>query len=128
MASFKLTTKGDFSNTFKFLKKSQESNDIKTILEKYGQIGVAALSAATPINTGKTASSWEYEIKNDRGEMSITWSNTNVVKHVNIAIILQYGHATRNGGYVTGVDYINPALAPVFEKMANEAWEEVKRR
>lgn len=94
-------------------------------LDKYGRIGVAALKAATPVDTGLTSQSWYYEINREKGSVSLEFKNSNVVDHVNIAIILQYGHATGNGGYVQGVDYINPALKPVFEKLANDAWKEV---
>ena len=119
--------KGDFSKTFKFLNKLTKGKYMRAMLEKYGQRGVAALAAATPVRTGETASSWGYEIKEEEGKISLTWTNTHVEKGVNIAIILQYGHATRNGGYVTGIDYINPALQPIFDRMALEAWEEVTK-
>lgn len=95
------------------------------VLDKYGRMGVAALKAATPVDTGLTSQSWYYEINRKDGSVSLEFKNSNVVDHVNIAIILQYGHATGNGGYVQGVDYINPALEPVFEKLANDAWKEV---
>ena len=116
--------KGDFKKTIKFLN-SISDFPIRKILEKYGQMGVNALSAATPVDTGKTAASWTYEIEVSKDSYTITWLNTNVNKHVNIALILQYGHATRNGGYVAGRDYINPALQPVFDQIAAEAWQEV---
>ena len=95
------------------------------VLEKYAQQGVAALSAATPIDSGRTAISWEYEIIQNDSSISILWKNINTNKGVNIALILQYGHGTRNGGYVSGRDYINPALQPIFDKMADAAWKEV---
>jgi hypothetical protein len=84
-----------------------------------------ALKNATPVDSGETANSWDYEIRHYPGGASIAWTNSHVVDGVPIAIILQYGHATRNGGYVQGRDYINPALRPIFEKMANDLWEEV---
>lgn len=115
---------GDFKKTEKFLKKSFGRNYID-ILEKYAQQGVTALSAATPIDTGMTAVSWSYKIIQNKGSLSIVWENSNINKGVNIALILQYGHGTRNGGYVKGRDYINPALKPVFDKMADAAWKEV---
>lgn len=118
--------KGSFSKTEKLLKKSLGRNYL-SILEKYGQQGVAALSVATPVDTGYTASSWRYKIIQNDSAISIAWENTNVQNYVNIAVILQYGHATRNGGYVEGVDYINPALRPIFQKLANAAWREVTR-
>lgn len=116
--------KGNFSKTEKFLKKSFGKNYLN-VLEKYGQQGVAALSAATPIDSGLTATSWSYKIIQNGSSISIVWENSNVQKGVNIAIILQYGHGTRNGGYVSGRDYINPALKPIFDKMADAAWKEV---
>lgn len=118
--------KGNFSKTEKFLKKSFGRNYIN-VLEKFGQQGVSALSAATPIDSGVTATSWSYEIIQNKENISVIWKNSNVQKNVNIALILQYGHGTRNGGYVSGRDYINPALRPIFDKMADAAWKEVTR-
>lgn len=118
--------RGNFDKTEKFLKKSF-GRDYISVLEKYGQQGVAALSAATPIDSGLTAVSWSYKIIQNGSSISIIWENSNVQKGINIAIILQYGHATRNGGYVSGRDYINPALKPIFDKMADAAWKEVTR-
>lgn len=122
MISFR--NKGDFSKTEKFLKKSLGKN-YRSILEKYARMGVAALASATPVDSGETAASWDYEIIQNDGKMSIIWKNYHIEKGVNIAVILQYGHATRNGGYVEGVDYINPALRPIFDDLANAAWKEV---
>lgn len=121
--------KGNFNKLEKFLVKSLHISPlIRPILEKYGKLGVEALKEATPKDSGKTSESWVYDIvKNDQGKYEVIWSNTNKVNNVNVAIILQYGHATRNGGFVKGVDYINPAIAKVFQGMANEAWEEVRR-
>lgn len=116
--------KGDFKKTEKFLKKSF-GKDYMGVLSKYGQIGVDALSAATPVDSGATASSWKYEIIQNQSNLSVVWKNTNIVNGLNIAVILQYGHATRNGGYVEGRDYINPALRPIFDELANAAWKEV---
>lgn len=121
---FAIRQRGDFKKTEKFLKKSF-GNKWRSVLEKYGQLGVEALSAATPVDTGLTASSWEYEIIQNQSGMSVVWNNQNIVNHVNIALILQYGHATRNGGWVEGLDYINPALKPIFDKIADNAWKEV---
>lgn len=118
--------RGSFDKTEKFLKKSFGRNYIG-ILEKFGQQGVAALSAATPVDSGVTATSWSYEIIQNGSSISIVWNNSNVQKGINIAIVLQYGHGTRNGGYVSGRDYINPALKPIFDKMADAAWKEVTR-
>ena len=95
------------------------------VLRKYGQAGVEALAAATPKDTGETAASWSYEIVQTRNGYSIFWNNSNVNRGVNIALILQYGHGTGTGGYVRGIDYINPAIRPVFDEIANAAWKEV---
>lgn len=114
----------DFKNTEKLLRKSFGRN-WTAVLEKYGEQGVAALSNATPVDTGLTAASWSYEIIQNDGGVSIIWNNSNVQNHVNIALILQYGHGTRNGGYVQGRDYINPAMRPIFDEMAEKAWKEV---
>lgn len=122
--------KGNFNKLEKFLVKSLHITPlVKPILEKYGKLGVEALKEATPKDTGKTADSWTYKVvKNEDNKYEIVWSNTNVVDGwANIAILLQYGHATRNGGFVKGTDYINPAIEKVFQGMANEAWEEVKQ-
>ena len=118
--------KGDFKNLSSFLEKTKEKLNLG-LLDKYGREGVAALQAATPKDTGKTSESWYYKIERKNGSISLTFHNSNQNKGVPIAIILQYGHATGNGGYVEGVDYINPALRPIFDKIAEEAWKEVKK-
>lgn len=118
--------KGDFSKTSRFLEKAKNVIRIGE-LDKYGQAGVAALSSATPIDSGKTASSWYYEIERQNGKVIIHFNNSNVVNGVPIAIILQYGHGTGTGGWVEGRDYINPAIRPVFDNIANSAWKEVTR-
>ena len=120
----KITSEGDFSRTFKFLEK-MKSRDIRRILEKHARAGVTALANATPVDSGLTASSWSYEIKVSGESATINWINTNTNKGVNIALILQYGHGTGTGGYVQGRDYINPAMRPVFDRIAEEAWMEV---
>lgn len=122
--------RGNFSNLERFLVKSLHIKPlVRPILDKYGKRGVEELKKATPKDTGKTSESWTYDIVQDeKGQYQIVWSNTNVVDGwANIAILLQYGHATRNGGFVKGTDYINPAIEKVFQGMANEAWEEVKK-
>ena len=116
--------KGDFKKTDDFLKKMINKR-IFAKLEKYAQEGVDALSAATPVDTGQTASMWSYEIRTTDNQVSIYWKNANVNKGVNIALILQYGHGTGTGGYVQGRDYINPAMKPVFDKIAENVWKEV---
>lgn len=120
----RITSKGDFNNTFRFLNKISKFQ-INKILEKYGQMGVEALRSATPVDSGKTAECWGYEISVKKEGATIYWTNTNQNKGVYIAVILQYGHGTGTGGYVQGVDYINPAIRPVFDKIAEEAWMEV---
>lgn len=116
--------KGDFKKTERLLKKSL-GRDYRSILDKYAKQGVEALSRATPKESGETAASWFYEIIQNESSLSIVWNNSNVNKGVNIAIVLQYGHGTRNRGYVHGRDYINPALRPVFDKLAEAVWKEV---
>lgn len=118
------THKGSFKKTEKLLKKSL-GKDYRSVLEKYAQQGVRALSAATPVDTGVTAASWGYDIIQNESSLSVVWKNSNIQKGINIALILQYGHGTRNGGYVVGRDYINPALKPIFDSMADAAWKEV---
>ena len=118
--------KGNFSKTTKFFN-ALTNRKYLNILDTYGQKGVEALQAATPEDSGETARSWSYEIKRDKYRTSLTWTNSNIVDGVNVAIILQYGHATRNGGWVEGKDYINPALQPLFDQMAEEIWSEVKK-
>lgn len=124
MISFK--QKGDFSNLSRFLEKAKESIKIGD-LDRYGREGVAALSLATPIDSGLTASSWYYKIERGNGSISISFHNSNIQNGVPIAIILQYGHGTRNGGWVEGRDYINPAIQPLFDKIADNAWKEVRK-
>ena len=118
--------KGDFSKLTRFLERAKETIRLGN-LDKYGREGVAALASATPIDSGKTASSWYYKIENKNGYASINFCNSNINKGVPIAIILQYGHGTRNGGYVQGRDYINPAVRPIFDKIADDAWREVTK-
>ena len=118
--------KGDFSKLTRFLERAKEAVKLGD-LDKYGREGVAALSSATPIDSGKTAESWYYEIKNQNGSVSINFLNSNVNKGVPIAVILQYGHGTRNGGWVQGRHYINPAIRPIFDKIAESAWREVTK-
>ena len=118
--------KGDFSKLTRFLEKAKNAIRLGD-LDKYGREGVSALSSATPIDTGLTASSWYYTIENKNGTVKITFNNSNIQNGVPIAIILQYGHGTGNGGWVQGRDYINPAVQPIFDRIANEAWREVTK-
>lgn len=116
--------KGDFSKTEKFLNNISKKLYYRN-LQKYAEQGVAALASATPIDSGETANSWGYEIRQTKNSVSIYWTNSNVNKGVPIAVIIQYGHGTRNGGYVQGRDYINPAMRPIFDKIAESVWKEV---
>lgn len=122
----KFRQKGDFSKLTRFLEKAKGAVRLGD-LDKYGREGVAALASATPVDSGLTANSWRYEITNKQGSAKITFYNTNIQNGVPIAIILQYGHGTRNGGWVQGRDYINPAIQPIFDKIVNEAWREVTK-
>ena len=124
MISFR--QKGDFSKLTKFLERAKETVYLGD-LNKYGRQGVAALASATPIDSGETAESWYYEIENNKESATITFYNSNVQNGVPIAIILQYGHGTRNGGWVEGRDYINPAIQPIFDQIVNDAWREVNK-
>lgn len=115
---------GNFKRSDSFLNKLLK-RDIYSSLEQYAKMGVNALAAATPKESGETANSWGYEIKQTKNTYTITWTNTHVVDGVPIAIILQYGHGTGTGGYIKGTDYINPALRPVFDKIADNVWKAV---
>lgn len=117
--------KGGFSNLEKMLRKSMGLR-YRRVLERYAKQGVDALAAATPMDTGETAASWGYEIVEGNGTLSIHWTNSHINNGVNIALILQSGHGTGTGGYVQGIDYINPALRPIFDAMADAAWKEVR--
>lgn len=124
MVSFK--QKGDFSKLTGFLERVKEAVKLGD-LNRYGREGVELLASATPKESGLTANSWYYEITHENGSSSISFHNSNINKGVPIAIILQYGHGTRNGGWVEGIDYINPAIRPLFEKIAQDAWKEVTK-
>ena len=116
--------KGDFSKADRYLEKLRESVKLG-VLDKYGRAGVAALSSATPVDTGLTSNSWFYEIEHSSGSDKIVFNNSNIQNGVPIAIILQYGHGTGTGGWVQGRDYINPAIQPIFDQMTKEVWKEV---
>ena len=122
----KLTSKGDFSKTFNFFNRIKKKEYLK-VLNRYGEIGVQALSAATPRDTGKTAESWSYEVHYSKEKATITWLNSNTNKGIPIVVLIQYGHGTSGGGYVQGRDFINPAMRPVFDQIAEQAWLEVTR-
>jgi len=121
-----LVTKGNFNNIKRFLYRMSNWS-AKLVLDSYGRKGVDALAAATPIRSGKTASSWSYNVTGGNGSWEIEWYNSNLNDGVNIALILQYGHGTGTGGYVTGIDYVNPALRPVFESFIDDIWREVTK-
>lgn len=118
--------KGDFEKSLGFLKKAKEAEFLNR-LDYVAKEGVIALAAATPIDSGETASSWDYEIVRNRTGATIYWTNSNINSGVPIAILIQYGHATDNGAYVQGRDFINPAMRPVFDNIAEEVWREVTR-
>lgn len=123
-----ITTRGNFHKTEAFLKRMLSRQHLRA-LEKYGPMGVRALESATPVDDGDTAGSWYYEIVNRPGYFAIHWLNSNVEDpgRVPIAVLIQYGHGTKNGGYVQGQDYINPAMKPIFDQMANDMWREVTK-
>ena len=122
MISFR--QKGDFSKLTSFLERAKEVVKMGD-LDRYGREGVAALASATPVDSGLTANSWYYQIERGNGSVRIGFYNSNVQNGVLIAVILQYGHGTNNGGWVQGRDYINPAIRPIFDKIVNDAWKEV---
>lgn len=124
MPKISFSQKGSFTKTENFLTKMSRG-EIFNLLEGYAREGVAALAAATPVDSGLTASSWDYKITRSVGRTIITWSNSNVVNGSPIAVMLQHGHGTGTGGYVQGMDYINPAIKPVFDKIAEKAWKAV---
>lgn len=117
--------KGDFNKTERFLDRMNKRDYLK-ILDRYGIAGVNVLRMATPIESGTTANSWSYEIEDNGNSFKLIFNNSHINKGVNIAIILQYGHGTGTGGYVQGRDYINPAIQPIFDQIAEEAWREVR--
>lgn len=123
---FKVTHSGSFKNTEKFLKTVSKRRQYGW-LDSYGIRGVDALSNATPKDTRETSKRWRYEVRETRGEITISWFNDNVDDRIPIVILIQYGHATRNGGYVQGRDFINPAMQPLFDQMTDEIWKRVTR-
>lgn len=122
----KFRHKGDFSKTNRFLERAKEAVRLGD-LDKYGREGVAALASATPVESGLTASSWYYTIERKAGVITLSFNNSNIQNGVPIAVILQYGHGTGTGGWVEGRDYINPAIQPIFDRIANDAWREVTK-
>lgn len=120
----KLTVKGNYSKTRKFLDGILR-RDYTKILAKYAEEGVRALSENTPKDSGETAASWGYTISQTNGKCTITWTNSNIAEYIPVAILIQYGHATKDGYFIEGIDFINPALKPIFDKIAKKAWQEV---
>lgn len=125
MGCIEVVHRGNFNHLEKFLSRVSGGQYILRVLDKYGQKGVDALAAATPKRTGKTAASWSYDKVIEGGTIKLIFTNSNINKGVNIAIILQTGHGTGTGGYVQGRDYINPALQDIFDGLADDAWAEV---
>lgn len=117
-------SKGDLKNTTDFLKRLQQG-DAYSDLNRYGEMGVVALSQATPVDSSLTANSWAYRVIKDRRRPGIEWYNTNQAGGVSVAILIQYGHGTGTGGYVSGRDFINPAIQPIFDKISDEVWKKV---
>ena len=128
MKSIDVKVSGDFHGIERFFA-TVKRGYVLNHLDKYGRMGVEALSAATPVDTGKTAASWGYEIQSTDGHVTNSWTNSNNAGNTNIPVVmlLEYGHGTRNGGYIEGIDFVNPALRPIFDKMAGDAWEEVTK-
>ena len=124
MTVIKVESKGNFNKALSYLGKLR-SESVIAIFQRYGESGVAALAQATPVDTGLTADSWSFKITTVGKKTSLIFENSNVVGNVNVAVILQYGHATGSGVYVEGVDYINPAIKPIFDKIARDLWTEV---
>lgn len=126
MGAIEVVHKGNFNHLEKFLSRVSGGQYILRVLDKYGQAGVEALASATPKRSGLTAASWSYEAVVEGNTIKLIWTNSNVKNgYFNVAMMLQLGHGTGTGGYVTGIDYINPALRPVFDKLADDAWAEV---
>ena len=119
-----ISNSGSFNKTDKFLKKMSE-NSIYSVLQKYGEIGVAELAAATPVDSGRTSSAWNYRVIIERSNARVQWYNSNENQGFSVAIGLQYGHGTGTGGYVIGRDYINPTMRPIFDKIADQVWNEI---
>lgn len=120
----RVRTQGSFKKTHKFLKKASDNKIFESLI-RYGQKGVEALSAATPVDSGTTATSWRFEVAYGDGSAKINWINDNINEGQVIALLIQYGHGTGTGGWVEGRDYINPAIQPVFNEIRDKIWKEV---
>lgn len=126
MGLIKIKHKGNFNNAERFFNRVLK-REYLNILDNYGKMGVDALRQATPSVSGKTADSWNFGIEEGNGTVTLYWTNSNENQGVNIAILLIYGHGLQNGSYVQGIDFVNPAMRPIFEKIADESWKEVTR-
>ena len=126
MGLIKIKHKGNFNNAERFFNRVLK-REYLNILDNYGKMGVDALRQATPSSSGKTADSWNFGIEEGNGTVTLYWTNSNENQGVNIAILLIYGHGLQNGSYVQGIDFVNPAMRPIFEKIADESWKEVTR-
>ena len=122
----RIRQKGNFNATTRYLERAKKGIRLSS-LDRFGREGVSALASATPVESGETANSWHYKVESQNGVVKIVFYNSHVVNGVPIAIVIQYGHGTRNGGYVQGRDYINPAIQPVFDQLAEHAWKEVTK-
>lgn len=120
----KFTHHGNFNRTTRYLRKLSDL-ELRNIMIKYGSEGVNVLRSNTPKDSGQTADSWDYELRSRRGGFSIYWTNSNINDGIPIVILLQYGHGTRSGTFVQGVDFINPAMRPLFDRIAENLWKEV---
>lgn len=127
MSAISFVNHGSFKKTNLFLERALEVVKLGD-LDRFGRMGVEALRSATPKDTGRTAESWNYRIIREKDNIRIEWVNDNIVDGIPIAVLLQYGHATRNGGWVEGRDYINPAIRPIFDQIASNAWKELRRK
>ncbi len=125
MTLINIKSSGSFKGANSFLNKILGRQTIEQVLDRYGRMGVDALSSATPTDTGFTSRSWRYEVHQSKGKHMLWFTNDNVIDGIPVAILIQYGHGTKNGGYVQGYDYINPVIRPLFDKIANDAWKEV---
>jgi len=124
---FKFSSRGDYSKLERYLKEKGSNSKTDAILNRYGERGVRALMNATPVRTGLTARSWHYTILHGKHGSSLSWYNSNLVGTTPVVILIQYGHGTGSGGYVQGIDFINPALKPIFAALADELWKEVSK-
>ena len=124
--SFSVKTRGNWNSLERYLKKASKSTDISRFA-KYGEMGLEALRDATPVDSGLTAASWGYSLEVNEGGVRLSWHNSNIVNYVPIAIIVDSGHATKSGGWVEGRHFIDPAIQPVFDKIAKEMWKELTR-